>query len=297
MLFKTYDASVGGYRLSDLSNLYAGSDCAAFIVGGAPSLDGQNPSILERRGIVSFAVNNAGLVFRPTYVVCSDMPECLSKNILFDPSIVKFASDAFHGVAVRKGDPRIFAQCPATMFYSPDDQLSSIPGRSILQMTRMLPYMRNSLMHAFCIVASLGFRRIYLCGSDFYAGKPGERSYAGSNEGLDDVKRSWNENLYRQQVVSLLDMRMEFSRHGIDLVDTSANSKIAGASSYSWRPLSEAVEEESSKIDLSVKERLPHSSELYDIKDVDKYSKVGIEIDPDALFQDGSGGNKKEKHT
>lgn len=282
MILKTFDPATGGSRITDMSNLYRGSGSAAFLVGGAPSLLEQNPSLLERRGIVTFAINNSGLAFKPTFDVFTDDPRCISRRILADPSIIKMASIGHAKDRIRPDDPsdiRLLCECPAVFFFSAmDDEFENEPGKSVLDPFKDVVWERNTLMTSLCIVVAMGFRRIYLCGSDFYAGKPGERSYSGRDERLEEYQLNWNENLYRSQVVRLLDMRKSMEDRGISLVDTSLHSKIAGMNGFEWMPLAEAVEREEVR---DVPERhLPHSSELYGKEERRQYSMVGVEVDP-----------------
>ena len=62
MILVHFEAN-GMKHLTDVQNMYRGQ--TAMLVGGAPSLCEQPIELLEQRGVITMAMNNAALHFRP----------------------------------------------------------------------------------------------------------------------------------------------------------------------------------------------------------------------------------------
>ncbi|MCE9531543.1 MAG: hypothetical protein K8T89_10545 [Planctomycetes bacterium] len=71
-----------------LGDMYRGN--AAFLICGGPSLRDHDLSLLQQRGILSLAVNNAAAVVRPTLWTSVDDPGNFTDSIWRDPGILKF---------------------------------------------------------------------------------------------------------------------------------------------------------------------------------------------------------------
>ncbi len=71
-----------------LGDMYRGH--AAFLVCGGPSLTWHDLNLLNRRGIVTMAVNNAAAIVRPNLWCSVDDPGNFADAIWYDPGIVKF---------------------------------------------------------------------------------------------------------------------------------------------------------------------------------------------------------------
>jgi len=70
-----------------LQGMYRGRAC--FLVCGGPSLKEMNLSLLNERGIITFALNNAASVVRPNLWTCVDDPKHFVDAIWRDPGILK----------------------------------------------------------------------------------------------------------------------------------------------------------------------------------------------------------------
>ncbi len=77
-------------RTPVLRDLLAGGK--AFLIGGGPSVNELNLSLLGRRGVWSLAINNVAghSKFQVQAFVCSDPPSKFSSSIWLDPKIIKF---------------------------------------------------------------------------------------------------------------------------------------------------------------------------------------------------------------
>lgn len=75
-------------RAAPLGGIYRGQ--SVFLVCSGPSLSGHDLSLLQQRGIVSLAVNNAATIIRPQLWVSVDDPGNFCDAIWRDPGIWKF---------------------------------------------------------------------------------------------------------------------------------------------------------------------------------------------------------------
>ncbi len=73
-----------GHEIS-LEGMFNGR--AAFLICGGPSLNKHDLNLLDRRGVLTFAVNNAAAVVRPNLWTCVDNPANFCEAIWSDPAI------------------------------------------------------------------------------------------------------------------------------------------------------------------------------------------------------------------
>jgi len=207
----------GMKRTVDLENIF--QNRTAFLVGGAPSLREQPIELLEQRGVLTMAMNNAACHFRPTLWVSGDDPRCYEPQILLDPTIMKFAP------YVHAQQPAVGAkyyQMPNTYFYIPED---GVPWDEYLSNRQRVPWYNNTLFVGIHILYRLGIRRIILAGSEFGFGGKGEM-YAHKTE-LGDLERKWNLDLYNSLVRELRMLKPVLDKAGLILMDSSKNSRIS----------------------------------------------------------------------
>lgn len=229
-----------GFRQADLQGLYDG--LSAWLVGGAPSLLKQNYRLLEQRGILRFGMNNVPALLPCQYMVCSDDPRCFDRRLLLDPTICKLMNIGYAQKRVRDGESLLLRDCPNVLFFETD--IPHDDSRLFLP-TRKVNWKRNSLFLSISLMAYLGIRRIYLAGSDF---GPADRGNPDDPNGQYSVgaslasdEREWNNLLYKYEIQDLIKLRPVFAEAGLEIVDTSASSKVSTA----WRTMSidKAVEE------------------------------------------------------
>lgn len=155
-----------------------------FLLCSGPSLRNLDLSLLNRRGIVTMAVNNAWLLHRPQMWVGVDNPSQFSDTGWKDPGILKFTPGAhlgrplctFDGKAIiqTKQTPR---QCPGVVAFRRHD---GYDPATFLEMpvcgwgtSKEVPCalgIRNSrsvMSAAIWVAYKLGFRTINLLGCDF----------------------------------------------------------------------------------------------------------------------------------
>ena len=248
MLHITYGMD-GLARLASLDDMYKGA--TAILMGGAPSIKTQPLHLLEERGVLSCAINNAALHFKPALWFCADPPECFCPTIMRDPRILKFMQDAWSARTTPDGVP--LRELPNMVFYR---VAHDRPPHQFLDDTTDVPYNRSSLMAALHILYRLGVRRIILGGSDF---EVGDKAYAhGDNLGARE--KDLNRLLYSQLADELVRLRPVFEAKGLTLMDCSVKSKLGHA--YEVVSMERAVElargDYPEPVDTS---KLPHSSE------------------------------------
>lgn len=207
-------------RTVDIQDIFPGS--TAMLVGGSPSLKEQPVDLLNDRGVLSMAINNSALHFQPTLWVSGDRPECYEPRILLDPNIMKFGivSHADTKLDGRYGN-KVYHQMPNMFFYIPED---NVPWDEYFSNRRGVPWYNNSLFVGIHILHRLGVRRIILAGSDFGATKG--QMYAHATD-LGDLEKKWNSDLYNSQAYELRRLKPLFDKFGLELYDSSVNSRIS----------------------------------------------------------------------
>lgn len=243
----------------ELDGLFHGS--TAMLVGGSPSLKTQNVRLLESRGVLTAAMNNAAVHFRPTLWFSSDDPRCFDPQIIADPGIMKFAPDSLRGaVCSVAGKERPYASMPNMLFYQTVELKDGNAASDWLQPRTHVPWMASTLMHSIFILYSLGVRRIILAGSDFGAGPKGEMYAHASNIGTLETK--WNRDLYNAQAAELRTMHTYFKHMGLSILDASPHSRISHV--YPKVTLEQAIEmcRESFPPEPADTASLPHCSQF-----------------------------------
>ena len=210
----------GMRRPADIQDTFCGQ--TALLIGGSPSLKEQPLELLNSRGVLTMAINNSALHFRPSLWVSGDRPECYEPRILLDPTIMKFGivSHADIQLDERYGNKK-YQQMPNQYFYIPED---NVPWDEYLSNRRGLPWYNNSLFVGIHILYRLGVRRIILTGSDFGASKSGMYAHPSS---LGEPEKKWNSDLYNSQAYELRRLKPLFDKSGLQLYDSSLNSRIS----------------------------------------------------------------------
>ena len=220
-------------RYADLEDLFAGQ--TAFLMGGAPSIKEQPLELLQKRGVLTAAMNNAAIHFQPDIWISSDRPECYEPQILLDPKIMKFAPIA-HADARLDGPykGRRYGNMPNMFFYK---QAADVPWEQFLDKHTGVPWYNNTLMSAIHILYRLGIKTIILGGSDFGFKADGPQ-YAHDAK-LGDLQQKWNTDLYDSLVEELRILSKYFETMGITFMDCSVNSRLA--QTYQKLSMEEAV--------------------------------------------------------
>ena len=209
----------GMKRTAELRDIFHGR--TAVLIGGAPSLKEQPYQLLEQRGVLTMAMNNAGTIVRPTMFVCGDHPDCYEPQLLLDPTIMKFGPLCWAETKTKQHiSDRKFWSFPNMYFYM---QVVKIPWDEYLADRAEVPWYSNTLLSSIHILYGLGVRRIILAGSDFMFGKNSDYAHG---QVLGSLEKKWNLDLYNSIVRELRLLKPIFERAGLELLDSSKNSRL-----------------------------------------------------------------------
>lgn len=215
MILITYTPD-GQQRMTNLADIFSGQ--TAILMGAAPTIAEQPLHLLEQRGVLSAAMNNAARHFRPTLWMSADHPACFEPQILHDPGIIKF-SPVGHAETVIDGKP--FRAMPNLYFYANE---ADVAIGELLTERMQTPWFQNTLLVSIALLVFLGVKRIILGGSDF---EFGEKVYA-HDDGLAEHECELNRTLYASQKYDLRKLKPVFDKAGVELLDCSVKSKLEG---------------------------------------------------------------------
>lgn len=236
-------------RIVHLDNAFRGA--TIILMGGAPTIEDLPLGMLQERGVVSGAINNAARHFRPTLWFSGDHPGSFEPQIVEDPGIMKFAPHPHANTKVR-GRP--YAERANLYFYVQD---RSVPLGEFLSMRRDVPWYYNTLFVSLHILCSLGFKRIILGGSDF---EPGDAKMYAHETNLNEREWEMNKRLYTKLTDDLKLCAPVFAKRGVEFMDCSVKSKLKDT--YRYVSFEEAVQLccEGFPPDMIDGKKLPHGT-------------------------------------
>lgn len=176
-----------------LENFYRGSSC--FLVCSGPSLKNVDLSLLNQRGIVTMAVNNAWSVCKPNLWICVDDPGNFLDIGWKDPSIIKFApmGHVNRNLQVKEDNGEFrtsqfkVKDMPSVFYFRRNNkfEINEFLHQSTVNWGNEEKIVdelgnkgsRSVMLAAIRILYYLGFRRIYLLGADFKM-ESGKDNYA-----------------------------------------------------------------------------------------------------------------------
>jgi hypothetical protein len=240
-----------------LENLYLGASC--FIVLSGPSLRELDLSLLRRRGVFTFAVNNAATVVRPDAWTFVDPPEKFHNSIWADPAVLKFVNATrldwklrekvggqLRPLRLNSGREAAARDMPGVVstvrnaYFNPPRWLQepSINWGNSKRSARKNGFPRdlNVMLAALKIVYALGFRAVYLLGCDFRMDSA--RPYA-----FDEEKHAGaincNNSKYRTITEMLGLLKPHFDAAGYRVFNANPRS---GLTVFPFTTYSEAIE-------------------------------------------------------
>lgn len=244
----------GAGRSAELQDIYRGA--SAFLICGGPSLTSHNLALLEQRGILTLAVNNAATVIRPNIWCSVDDPGHFSDVIWRDPGILKFVPHSHFD---------------KSFLVRNEDDLLVPSGRRIGEMPAVFGFQRNDAFHAdrwlyeetfnwgnrgdrvdafgqkgsrsvmyvaLRLLFYLGVRRIFLLGCDFRM-ELGKSNYAFEQERTISSVRG-NNSSYKILNVRLQHLKPHFEAAGLDVWNCTPDS---GLTVFPFRSFEQAVAE------------------------------------------------------
>ncbi|MGE0464392.1 MAG: hypothetical protein AB7Q16_23740, partial [Vicinamibacterales bacterium] len=216
---------------------------SAFLILSGPSLTqgGLDLTQLNRRGIVTMAVNNAWSVHRPTLWTCVDDPGRFIDTGWKDPGILKFVPTCHWDRRLRiqnaDGTMRNSAfrvrQMPGVLFFRRADHFDherfltgdSIPWGNDAKHPDSLGITgkRSVMLVALRLLHYLGFGTVYLLGCDFKMSP--DRKYAFDEHRAPNAIRH-NNVLYDSLARRFEALRPHFEKHRYRVINCSPGSEL-----------------------------------------------------------------------
>ncbi|MFN7020031.1 MAG: hypothetical protein ACK4WH_01720 [Phycisphaerales bacterium] len=223
-----------------LCDFYRGR--SAFLMLSGPSLNQIDLAQLNRRGVVTMAVNNAWTLHRPTLWTCVDDPGRFIDTGWKDPGILKIVPVSHFDKRLRVQNPdgsfRASAfkvrQMPSVLFYRRSDHFDhsrflksdTINWGQDGEHTDSLGIKgkRSVMLAALHLLHYLGFRTVYLLGCDFKMA--GDRKYAFREERTKEAIRH-NNILYESLHKRFEALKPHFDQHGFKVINCSPGSELS----------------------------------------------------------------------
>ena len=244
----------GKGRPVELQGIYSGA--AAFLICSGPSLRSHDLALLEQRGILTMAVNNAATVLRPKLWCSVDDPGHFSDAIWRDPGILKFVPHSHFDKRffVRNADELLIPaeKCvrdmPTVFGFQRNDDFRA--ERWLYEETfnwgnrgdRVDAYgqkgSRSVMYVALRLLFYLGVRRIFLLGCDFRM-ELGRSNYAFEQDRTVSSVRGNNAS-YKALNVRLEHLRPYLQQAGLEIVNCTPDS---GLTAFPFFSFEQAIEE------------------------------------------------------
>lgn len=238
----------------DLSAFYQGRAC--FLIASGPSLKTMDLAALRGPGVVTMGMNNSWSVLRPRLWVAVDPCEKFHPFGWMDPAITKLVPLGLANQRIRFRDaagqwaysqwrvrdmPAVFFWQRGSIFepadffaenvitWGCDDKVTDSCG---------VKGIRSVFLAAVKLAYSLGFRTLYLCGTDFHMqrGKPG---YAFAQD------RTKSAVVHNNRLFTAVSKRMEallpyMEQTGFRIVNCTPGSRLTV---FPFMPLADAIRE------------------------------------------------------
>jgi hypothetical protein len=240
----------GRQKTCDLRDAYGG---ALVLCGGHPSLRDEPLELLAQPGVVTMAMNNTALLFRPNLWVCADHASCYAPSILHDGGIVKFARLLYWNERLAGGEP--WHTMPGTLFYGVDD--AAFRSDNLLDDYPFFAWWKNVFIVALQLAWHLGFRRVYLAGTGFNV--PSDRHYAFDQQ-LSPAQSDYSRRTYVDVVAQVRAALPHFAQRGFSLVSCTPGSALNDV--LPFLPLRDAVTEALADFPKRDASGLKHAADL-----------------------------------
>jgi len=238
-----------GVRLPvDMDDLF--QDGACFIAGGAPVL-ADFAELLGKARPHILAINNAATKVPATLWVGGDKPDCYSRSILLDPTIMKFGVISRREYVVEGKPWKLWHN---TFFFGTKEGFNP---RNFLERDRDLCWWKNTFFIAIQLAYRLGFRTVYLAGCGFQIEQAKQYAWE-TNLSADEI--AWNQRLYGNTLTRLKELKPVFERKGLRVISATPGSLANSILEY--RDPAEAIAEVMSAIPAPSTVALPHSSKV-----------------------------------
>ena len=239
-------------RPGGMAGLYYGADL--YLVLGGPSVRSLDLSLLDQRGVVSMAVNNAALTYRTDLFICGDPPRKFHDAIWRDPGVICFCPKPkmWEVLYERRSTGRIGSANtqvkyqPAVVGYDRNTQFNpetflsepSVSFGNSKKWGNEWPSVLSTFFSALKMAWWLGFFRVYLLGCDWewdYKQDP----YHFSMTRPPNVYRS-NNHSYSKMVPMLEALKPVFDTASFEVYNCNPESKLM---TFPHIPFEQAVKE------------------------------------------------------
>lgn len=226
----------------DLHDLYYGrTGGSAVYLGAGPSLRAVDASLLRRRGVLVFGVNNvAARHYRPQVWASTDEPSSFSNVIWRDPGILKLVTEQHYNKV---------SCCPNTLYYkkNEDFKVSTYLEEDTVSFGCSKNKVdelgnkgrRSTMLCAIKLMYYLGIRNIYLLGCDFHMehGNPYAFEQGKWTGGCESNNLGFD--ILSSRFHSLLP---SFDESGLNVVNVTENSKLTVFPQKSLQEVIESLE-------------------------------------------------------
>ena len=234
-----------------IEGMYRGASC--FLIGGGPSLNLINTSLLTLPGVLTLAMNNSVKVVRPTMWTAVDDPSRFLYSIYRDPKIMKFEPQAAFekplwistntdGHQNWKKAPELVGDCPNVIGYRRNEKFNA--EQFLTESTinwgchKEFGGCRSVMLAAFRILFLLGIRRLYLVGVDL---NMSPRAKYAFNEGRTDSAIKNNNDTYERMIHEYFPkLKPHFDAAGFQVFNCNLESKLT---TFPFMPYDEAIKE------------------------------------------------------
>lgn len=243
----------------NLRDQWLGAGC--FLVAGGPSLDKVDVSLLGKPGVITYGLNNSAKTFRPNLWSSVDSPSRFLTSVWLDPTIMKFCGTGKwkqpiwdHDRWAADGFPMnndyysetVVQDCPNVIYVQRNNNFQ--PEHFLSEETANWGNHkdqgggRSVMIFAIKIIYVLGFRRLYLVGSDFRMS--GDKPYSFNEQRTQGAVNN-NNNSYRKMTSYFTQLGPYFKTAGFEVYNCSPGSDLTV---FPYMDLEKAIERETSHI-------------------------------------------------
>lgn len=242
--------SDGRRKTADLKDAFGG---AVFLCGGHPSLLEEPLERFQEPGIMSFALNNTGTVFKPNLWIGADKAQCYSHSILKDPSIMKFGRLMYRDDIIDESPMTRWRHMPNQWFYVIDEDYNH---QTVCHDSHTLVWWKNVFILAVQFCYRLGFKKIYFCGTAF---KMDDEKHYAYDVTLSKEQLDYNRRTYHCALGDFIRCLPIFQRSGVQFVSCTPESSMNQHIQY--MPFNDAIDEAKGQLPNTDLSEVKHSSQ------------------------------------